>query len=155
MLDPIKKYLPVLLIVAILGMTFPAKFGLIEDPITPHIFMTVGTYLGLGFYAEHGAVITGVLELIAVILLLIPVTRPYGAFMAMGLMAGAIFFHLFSPLGIVVEVPMGDGRMEALPDLFIMAVIAFLSAAYLTYSHRDRLPVPGIQDSAGDDGGTV
>ena len=46
-----------------------------------------------------GRIVTGIAELIAAILLLIPRTTLLGAIMGLGLMSGAIFFHL-TKLGI-------------------------------------------------------
>ena len=63
-----------------------------------------------------GRIATGVAELIASILLLIPRTSSLGSFLGIGLMAGAIFFHL-TGVGIVV---MNDGGL-----LFGLAVLTF------------------------------
>ena len=73
-----------------------------------------------------GRIGTGVLELIASILILYPRTTGYGAVLGLGLMAGAIFFH-FTKLGIVFD---GDAV------LFIYAVIVFISCAILTFFYR-------------------
>ena len=76
-----------------------------------------------------GRIGTGVLELIASILILYPRTTGYGAVLGMGLMAGAIFFHL-TKLGIVFD---GDAV------LFTYAVIVFISCAVLTFFYRKSL----------------
>src|ERR1700759_1814885 len=49
-----------------------------------------------------GRIGTGVGELIASVLILIPATTAFGALLAVGLMSGAIFFHL-TKLGIEVQ----------------------------------------------------
>ena len=72
--------------------------------VTVYIFETVGTWmsdaLGLQAIGEafgaHGGVVIGVAELIASILLIFAITRFYGALLALGIMSGAIFFHLFT-----------------------------------------------------------
>ena len=46
------------------------------------------------------------MEICAAILVLIPRTQVLGGLFAMGIMSGAIFFHLFTPLGVD---PYGDG----------------------------------------------
>jgi len=51
-------------------------------------------------FRVHGGNTVGAAELIASILILIPATRFFGAVMALGIISGAIFFHLFTPLGI-------------------------------------------------------
>jgi lipopolysaccharide export LptBFGC system permease protein LptF len=70
------------------------------------------------------------LELIAAILILVPKTTSLGALLAVGVMAGAIFFHL-TKLGIVVQ---NDGGM-----LFLLALIVFVTAAILLVIFRRQL----------------
>jgi uncharacterized membrane protein YphA (DoxX/SURF4 family) len=81
------------------------------------------TELGMEPWGRIG---TGVLELIASILILYPRTTGYGAILGLGLMAGALFFHL-TKLGIVFD---GDAV------LFIYALIVFISCAILTFFYR-------------------
>ncbi|MFO0467292.1 MAG: hypothetical protein ACK5ZB_08380 [bacterium] len=40
------------------------------------------------------------MEIVATILVFIPRTQAFGGLFTMGIMAGAIFFHLFTPLGV-------------------------------------------------------
>jgi uncharacterized membrane protein YphA (DoxX/SURF4 family) len=84
------------------------------------------TILGMEPWGRIGI---GVLELIASLLILIPRTTVYGAGLGLGLMAGAIFFHL-TKLGIVFE---GDA------GLFTYAVITFVCCALLLIIYRARL----------------
>ncbi|KEQ18182.1 MauE/DoxX family redox-associated membrane protein [Endozoicomonas numazuensis] len=67
---------------------------------TVYIFSVLGNWSGLDWFAEYGAYGVGITELIAAILLMIPACRLYGAILSAGVMAGAVFFHLFTPLGI-------------------------------------------------------
>jgi hypothetical protein len=76
-----------------------------------------------------GRIGTGVLELIASLLLLFPKTIAYGALLGMGLMAGALFFHL-TKLGIVFD---GDAV------LFIYALIVFICCGALVLIYRKNL----------------
>jgi len=76
-----------------------------------------------------GRVGTGIFELIASILILIPRTTVYGAVLGLGLMSGAIFFHL-TKLGIKFD---GDYV------LFIYAVLAFISCGLLALIYRNVL----------------
>lgn len=92
------------------------------DPQSVHLF----TILGMEPWGRIG---TGVLELIASLLILYPRTTGYGAFLGLGLMAGAIFFHL-TKLGIKFD---GDYV------LFLYAVIAFISCAVLVFYYRKEL----------------
>jgi uncharacterized membrane protein YphA (DoxX/SURF4 family) len=74
-----------------------------------------------------GRIGTGVFELIAGILILIPATTIFGALLAVGLMAGAIFFHL-TKLGVSV---LNDGG-----QLFIYALLVFVSSMILVIIYR-------------------
>ena len=103
--------------------------------ITKLIFVSTGTWMisiGLPqrfgqFFIDHGGIFIGVFELIAAILLLIPKTRIFGSLLALGVISGAVFFHLFTPLGIAVKLP--DGRADFM--LFIHAVLIWLSSVAL------------------------
>ncbi|HWB27326.1 MAG TPA: DoxX family protein [Chitinophagaceae bacterium] len=116
-----------LLAVAIMGMTLFFKFS--ADPQSVKLF----TILGMEPWGRIGI---GVMELIACILILIPRTTPFGALLGLGLMAGAIFFHL-TKLGINFD---GD------PWLFIYAVITFVCCAVLVIFYLgDILQLVGIK----------
>ena len=77
-----------------------------------------------------GRIGTGVIEGIASILLLIPRTTAIGAVLGLGVMGGAIFFHL-TRLGIVV--------MDDHGQLFLYALLVFFSCAILAWSFRRSL----------------
>src|SRR6516225_11570223 len=77
-----------------------------------------------------GRIGTGVLELIASILILYPKTTGVGASLAIGLMGGAIFFHI-TRLGIVVK---NDGG-----QLFIYALLVFASSTALAFVYKKDL----------------
>lgn len=76
-----------------------------------------------------GRLFAGFSELVAVILLLVPRTKLFGALAAIGIMAGAILSHLFV-LGIQVE---GDGGL-----LFALAVIVLFSALGIVYINLEK-----------------
>ena len=77
-----------------------------------------------------GRIGTGVGELIASILILIPRTTLTGALLGLGLMAGALFFH-FTKLGIYFG---GDAI------LFSYAAICFVCCAALVIIYRKNIP---------------
>ena len=81
----------------------------------------------------------GLSELVAVILILLPGWQIFGAFAAVGIMAGAILSHLFV-LGIQVE---GDGGL-----LFTLAVIVLLSATGIIILNREKL-MPLMKEKLG------
>lgn len=66
---------------------------------TLHIFGVLGAWSGFQWFADYGAYGVGAVELVASILLLTSL-RLYGAAIASGVMTGAVFFHLCTPLGI-------------------------------------------------------
>ena len=89
-------------------------------PESIYIFETLGL-------EPVGRIGSGVAELIASILLLIPRTAWLGALMGLGVISGAIVSHL-TKLGIEVQ---GDGGL-----LFILALVVFVSCAVVLYLHR-------------------
>jgi uncharacterized membrane protein YphA (DoxX/SURF4 family) len=86
------------------------------------------TQLGMEPWGRIG---TGVLELIASILILYPRTTGWGAALGVGLMGGALFFHL-TKLGIVFD---GDAV------LFSYALITFICCLILVIKFRRQLPI--------------
>ena len=83
--------------------------------------------VGMEPWGRYGS---GVVELIASVLLLWPRTVGLGALMGIGVISGAIFFHLTS-LGIEVQ---GDGGL-----LFYLAVIVFLCCSVLLKMYWEQL----------------
>lgn len=82
----------------------------------------------------YGRIGSGVIELFAVILLLIPGTAWLGALIAIGTISGAILSHL-TMLGIVVK---DDGGL-----LFGLATTVFVLSAVVLLIHRKELPILG------------
>jgi uncharacterized membrane protein YphA (DoxX/SURF4 family) len=105
----------------ILLQTLFFKFTGAEESV--YIF----TKLGMEPWGRIG---TGVMELIASLLILLPRTTAFGALLAVGIMSGAILSHLFF-LGISVQ---GDGGL-----LFVYALLVFSSAAVLLVWYRQQL----------------
>ncbi|PCK03449.1 MAG: hypothetical protein COA42_20875 [Alteromonadaceae bacterium] len=99
---------------------------------TQHIFGVLGEWSGLVWFGEYGGYIVGGVELIAAGILF---TRfwAWGAFVAFEVMSGAIIFHLFTPLGIVMPKfdDMGNLAGNDSGALFVMACLTLLSAGAL------------------------
>ena len=112
----------VLRILAALILLQTLYFKFTAHPQSVHLF----TILGMEPWGRIG---TGVLELIASILILYPKTTGLGATLGAGLMAGAIFFHL-TKLGIIFE---GDSV------LFIYAVITFICCLILMVINKNQI----------------
>jgi uncharacterized membrane protein YphA (DoxX/SURF4 family) len=114
-------------------------------PETQYIFGILDTWAGTvfdidGLFLPPGifnAYVIGTTELIATILLLIGLyhkcyrTTALGALLAFGVISGAIFFHLFTPLGVDVQ---GDGGA-----LFFMACGVWFCAATLVVTNKQAL----------------
>jgi hypothetical protein len=90
------------------------------------------TALGMEPWGRIGS---GVVELIASVLLLLPRTVVFGALLSLGVITGAILSHL-TKLGIAL--PAVDDHGE----LFALAVLVFLCSAGALYLHRDDVPLP-------------
>jgi uncharacterized membrane protein YphA (DoxX/SURF4 family) len=113
----------VLRILAALILLQTLYFKFTAKPESVELF----TILGMEPWGRIG---TGIVELIAGILILIPRTTLLGALIGLGLMAGAIFFHL-TKLGINFG---GD------VILFLYAVITFICCMILIIIHRKNIP---------------
>jgi len=102
-------------------------FKFTAAPESVYIFTKVGA-------EPWGRIGSGVVELIAALLLLTPRFVWAGATLALGVMAGAIVSHL-TLLGIEVQ---GDKGL-----LFALAVTVFVVCAVTLYLHRRQLPMIG------------
>ena len=114
-----------LVVSAILLQTLFFKFTGAAESV--YIFSTLGM-------EPVGRIGSGIAELIAAILLLVPATVPFGALLALGIMAGALVSHL-TVLGIEVQ---GDSGL-----LFSLAVVVFVAAGAVLLIRRAELPVVG------------
>ncbi len=125
MSKPTNIILWILRIIAALIMlqTLFFKFSSAEESI--YIFTAVGM-------EPAGRYGSGVAELIASILILIPATSWLGALLGLGVISGAIFFHL-TKLGIEVQ---GDGGY-----LFVLAVVVFVCCAIIAFISRKQIPM--------------
>ena len=123
-----KKYIPLiirLVIAVILIQTLGYKFTAHPDSV--YIFEKAG----LG---DVGRIGSGIVELIAAILILIPRTIWLGALLTLGTISGALITHL-TKIGIEVK---GDGG-----TLFFMAVLIFILSAITLWIHKKEIPFIG------------
>ncbi len=113
----------ILRLIAAFIMLQTLYFKFTAQPESVQLFTTLGM-------EPWGRIGTGVGELIASILILIPRTTLMGAIMGLGLMSGAIFFHL-TKLGVYFG---GDAV------LFGYAVTVFVCCALLVIIYRKNIP---------------
>ena len=116
-----------LIAAGILFQTLFFKFTGAEESVW--IFTTLGI-------EPWGRIGSGIVELVAVVLLLVPATAAYGAILSLGTITGAIVSHL-TTLGIVVK---DDGGL-----LFMLAVIVFVCSAAVLWLHRSEIPLVGAR----------
>lgn len=109
-----------IIVVVIIGQTLPFKFG--AHPESVALF----TELGM---EPKGRILTGVLELLACFMLLIPASAVYGALLAAGLMSGAILGHL-TKLG-----------FEGNHAFGYLAVVTLVLSCAILYLRRTQLPI--------------
>ena len=131
-----------LLVAVLLAQSLFFKFT--NAPETQHIFGIIDSWAASfaisGLFNPGGvfsAKVVGTFELIASILLFVSLffnnkkLRVLGALLTAQVIAGAIFFHLFTPLGTVV---LDDGGL-----LFVMACLVFLLSLVIIWLNKGTL----------------
>jgi uncharacterized membrane protein YphA (DoxX/SURF4 family) len=112
----ILRIIPALILLQTLYFKFTAQ------PESVRLFTEIGM-------EPWGRIGTGVLELIAGVLLLVPRFTGYGAILGLTMMTGALYFHLTK-----IGVNFGGN-----PLLFIYALITFVCCAALILIYRNQL----------------
>jgi hypothetical protein len=116
-----------MIVAVILLQTLFFKFSGAAESV--YIFSTLGA-------EPWGRYASGVVELIASILLLVPRTAALGALLSLGTISGAIMAHL-TRLGIALA-PVNDNG-----ELFALALIVFICSAAILFIRRRAIPVLG------------
>ena len=110
------------------------------DPAGENIvFQTLAERSRYPIFEPTGRVLTGILELIAALLLFLPVTRRAGAFLSSLILFAAIGFHLSPWLG--REVPLSLAQGETATDggaLFSLAVAMLVASFLIMVIHPGR-----------------
>ena len=114
-------------VAAILLQTLFFKFT--AAPESVYIFSRLGA-------EPWGRIASGLFELVAAALLLLPRTAAVGAALSLGVISGAIFSHL-TKLGIALTA-VGDRG-----ELFALAVVVFVGSAAVLFIRRRELPYIG------------
>jgi hypothetical protein len=116
-----------IIVAVILLQTLFFKFT--GAPESVYIFSKLGA-------EPWGRIASGVFELIAAALLLIPRTVVAGAVLALGVISGAIFSHL-TVLGVALT-EVGDRG-----ELFALALVVLVGSAAVLFIRRRELPFVG------------
>ncbi len=124
-------------------------FKFTNSPETQYIFGTLnawGASLGFpGLFATNGVFsqyVVGTAELVASVTMLVsmflkkPLMHASGAALSIAVISGAIFFHLFTPLG--VQVLNTDGTLDG-GELFGLACGVWVSAAIILLVRRTEV----------------
>jgi len=128
--ETILSWLLQLVVAGVLFQTLFFKFT--GAPESVYIFTTLGM-------EPWGRIGSGVAELVACLLLLMPRTVVLGALLAIGVISGALVSHL-TRLGIEVQ---GDGGL-----LFALALVVFAGSAAILVLRRTAIPVIGARLAA-------
>jgi putative oxidoreductase len=107
----------------ILFQTLFFKFNGAKESV--YIFSTVGGRIG-----------SGIVELVASIMLVIPATVTLGAIISLLTISGALFFHL-TKLGIALPAVSDRG------ELFALAVVVFVVSLAILFIRRAEIPLIG------------
>lgn len=104
------------------------QYKLTANPGSVWLFTTLTDWLFLDGHEKAMRLAVASMEILASILVVIPFTRVIGAALALGILSGAIFFHVVSPLGID---PYNDGAR-----LFTEACEIWLLSAFILLVER-------------------
>ncbi len=128
------------------------RFKFTGHPTPEHIFTTLRDWSGIGLFFPAGPWIIGLAELASSLLLLVApailffarkqrlgeASQALGALIAIGVMSGAIIFHLFTPLGVETPVTWENGQPTSYsPALFIAACFSWVGAAIILFLRRE------------------
>jgi len=116
-----------IVVAVILLQTLFFKFTGAKESV--YIFSTLGA-------EPWGRIGSGVVELLASLLLLVPRTAVIGAILSLGTICGALMAHL-TRLGIKLTA-VGDHG-----ELFGLAVTVFVLSLIVVYVHRREIPIVG------------
>ncbi|MEM7661933.1 MAG: hypothetical protein AAF292_06765 [Pseudomonadota bacterium] len=103
------------------------------------VFQTLATQSGYAIFEPTGRVFTAVLELLAALFLLFPLTRRFGAFLSFLILAGALALHLSPWLG--REIPVSLDPSNTATDgglLFTLAIAMTVASVLIMVAHPRR-----------------
>lgn len=107
------------------------QYKILANPQAVWLFTLLTDWMHLHGHEQAFRLFTAACEVTAAILVLIPRTRLYGAVLTLCVISGAIFFHLFSPLG---TDPAHDGG-----KLFHTACATWLAAGFIIAARQQEL----------------
>lgn len=128
---------------------FLLAFGAMKFAGDNFIFAYIALQSGIGLFEPVVRMLVGVAEIVAGAALIYPRTRGYGALLAVGVVLGAIVFHLSPWLGINAPTGFAEGAVSPYdapddfapggPVLFFMACGVFAASVVSLLLERERL----------------
>jgi hypothetical protein len=106
------------------------QYELTGNPGSVWLFTVLSDWLHIAGHEKPFRLFVAGMEVLASVLVVVPLRRMWGAALALDVMPGAIFFHLVSPLG--VDPYHGGGA------LFKVACAVWLCAAFVLLSYRNE-----------------
>jgi uncharacterized membrane protein YphA (DoxX/SURF4 family) len=104
------------------------QYKLTGNPGSVWLFTVLSDWLGIHGYEKPFRLGVARMEIVGSVLVVLPWMRVPGAALCLGIMSGAIFFHVVSPLGID---PYHDGG-----KLFTEACEVWLCSAFILLAYR-------------------
>ena len=128
------KYLPRITAAVILLQTLFFKFGIggpeaLKESQILFSKLSEGIFGNIN-YEAYFRIPTGLFELIASVLILIPKTSVYGAILSIGLMSGAVLSHIFF---------LGISHNEDGGSLFMLAIIVLLCGSLVAWQEKEKI----------------
>ncbi|MGF1462111.1 MAG: hypothetical protein ACFB2Z_02900 [Maricaulaceae bacterium] len=124
--------------VAFVFLQAAVLFKFADPPGENVIFATLAQRSGIQLFEPMLRYAVGAAEGLAALAILIPPSRPFGALLAVGVLLGAIGFHLSPWLGLAVPVAVGATETDG-GGLFGFAVVTIVAAGAVVWLERGRL----------------
>jgi len=125
-----KNAVLILALIVAAGFLF---FGVQKFGAENIVFATIAERSGISLFEPVIRMLTGVAEITTALLILVPRTRLLGALAGLGVLVGAIGFHLSPWLGINVPT-IGHGLFYTALGLTVLTAILFVSLKKQGYS---------------------
>lgn len=126
-----------------------------------HVFQYIEHRSGLDLFFPYVNHAVGFVEVVAGVMILVPITRFVGAVGAAAIMAGAIGFHLSPWLGVSMPTGLTDGAAAPWTETdftasttsvtFFLAIVTFVRAMSIIRTERRRRTEVGRSNAASSD----
>ena len=138
-------------ILAIILAAFFIMMGVQKLGAHNPVFQYLASHSGIGLFEPGVRMLTGLAEISAALLIILPRTRVLGALLALAVLGGALAFHLSPWLGINAPVAFAqsctaaancdyasDASYQKSPMLFYMAISFFVASLGLLFVEKQE-----------------